>query len=341
MPDVGPVEPAQCETIGEQRCAGNRLEVCDANWQWQVDASCPFCLDGACLTAPGPRCVGLPATCGPNGDEDCCATLPVPGGEFDRYGDPSFHVTLTSDFALDRFEVTVGRFRGFVASYTGEPPEEGAGAHPRVPGSGWNPAWNDDLPEDAAELKKSLLCGQVNAGLWTDEPGENEDKPINCVRWVVAFAFCAWDGGYLPTEAEWLRAAGGTAQSVYPWGGEDLPPDDRAVFGCRGDGSPAPDCSDDDIPRVGSFSPIGDGEWGHADLVGSMNEWALDARGDLPAECTDCANVDATAPIYRIRSGGHWRAGAGELKLDPGNRVGVLQSYQYDDLGIRCARELP
>ncbi|WP_437657847.1 hypothetical protein [Sorangium sp. So ce1182] len=31
-----------------------------------------------------PSCTGLPATCGPSGNEDCCKSLLVPGGTFAR-----------------------------------------------------------------------------------------------------------------------------------------------------------------------------------------------------------------------------------------------------------------
>jgi formylglycine-generating enzyme required for sulfatase activity len=46
-----------------------------------------------------------------------------------------------STFALDKYGVTVGRFRSLVAAKMGtmaHPPAEGAGTHPAIPGSGWN-----------------------------------------------------------------------------------------------------------------------------------------------------------------------------------------------------------
>ena len=42
---------------------------------------------------------------------------------------------------------------------------------------------------------------------------------MNCVNWFEAYAFCIWDGGFLPSDTEWeYAAAGGSLQREYPWG---------------------------------------------------------------------------------------------------------------------------
>jgi len=33
--------------------------------------------------------------------------------------------------------------------------------------------------------------------------GSLRDLPVNDVTWYQAYAFCIWDGGFLPSEAEW------------------------------------------------------------------------------------------------------------------------------------------
>ena len=189
----------------------NAVQACvDGHWtdQTPCDASSEVCIAGRCVTPPS--CDGLPPTCGPSATESCCAITSVIGGTYNRVQSSQYPATV-SDFRLDRFEITVGRFRRFAASFTG-PPQAGAGAHPLITGSGWNGAWPwNSVDPEAAKTE----CVSV----WTEQPDANENLPMTCMSWYEAFAFCAWDGGRLPIDAEWnYAAAGGNEQRVYPWG---------------------------------------------------------------------------------------------------------------------------
>ncbi len=290
-------------------------------------------------------CDDLAEDCGPEADENCCATILVPGGSYSRsydgydpWNDPQYLATLDS-FCLDRFEVTVGRFRAFVESGAGtqdSPPPPNAGAHPLISGSGWDPGWNATLPADTAALMAVLLC-QSDYATWTDSPGASDTLPINCVNWYLAFAFCAWDGGRLPTEAEWNYAAsGGDQQRCYPWPAS-CPPTNidytHAVYDCMGDGVSG--CSFSDILPVGSRSPEGDGRWGQADLAGGMWEWNLDWY-ENPYPSTSCDNCSNLVPASScVERGGCWST-HGSLRA--ARRDDYPPAGRHDGLGLRCAR---
>ena len=280
-------------------------------------------------------CKGLAETCGPSGSDDCCRSLSVPGGEFSRgydgvdFMDPRESATV-STYYLDKYEVTVGRFRKFVDAGMGtqvRPPGAGAGIHPKITGSGWNSAWNAKLAPDSAALKRELKCYGTYQS-WTDTVGSNESKPINCLDWYTAFAFCAWDGARLATEAEWNYAASaGSEHRYYPWSN---PPtsttiDDSYAVYCGGT------CK---LLNVGSKSPKGDGKWGQSDLGGNAWEWTLDfAAGAYPMPCHDCAAV--TGGSYRA-----FRSGSND-DLASTLRSAVRHIYGpevHGVIGARCAR---
>lgn len=298
-------------------------------------------------------CVALPYTCGAHGDDNCCNSLAVPAGTYVRSydsagdaasGDRSSPATIGA-FRLDKYEVTVGRFRAFVAAGGGtraHPPAVGTGMHPHIPGSGWEASWNMSLAPDTAALMAALeggptapACGTRRT--WTDAPGPTENLPVNCITWYEAMAFCAWDGGFLPTEAEWnYAAAGGDEQRAYPW---SSPPSSRAIdvarasYACTGAGCNV-------ITAVGT-KPAGDARWGHSDLAGNVYEWTLDWWApSYTNPCTDCANLNAGA--YRVSRGGSYddttspddvmRTGYRGIELlDP-------PDTRNQRSGVRCAR---
>ncbi|WP_437275448.1 SUMF1/EgtB/PvdO family nonheme iron enzyme [Sorangium sp. So ce375] len=314
-----------------QRCVDGRWEDAEP-----CPAAAPACDAGKCVP---PSCVGLAETCGPDGNESCCATTAIPGGRFNRSNDERYPATV-SRFFLDRFEVTVGRFRRFVEAYPGSKPAAGAGAHPLIEGSGWNADWASQLPDGLSELTALAMCNP-NFSTWTDAAGGHEHLPMNCLNWYVAFAFCAWDGGRLATEAEWnYAAAGGDEQRAYPWSNpasSTTIDDTYAVYGCTGDGTASGGCAFSDIRPVGSRSPTGDGRWGQSDLSGSLWEWALDWYADYNSDCSNCANT--TSASSRVVRGGSFDDDASLPYLLSSARSSTVDpSYRNDSGGARCAR---
>ncbi|WP_437521758.1 SUMF1/EgtB/PvdO family nonheme iron enzyme [Sorangium sp. So ce726] len=332
---------AECDGTGDcVACAGGMQCECG-------EPGCPNTCGSTDVMAMPPSCVGggpgAGDSCGP-GDASCCGNRMVPCGTFLRgydgtpSTDDSFPAAV-SDFRLDKYEITVGRFRAFVDAGQGvqeRPPAIGAGRHPHVSGSGWIAGWNTRLAPNTAGLRAALQCNGDRLWTWTDAPGANEELPINCITWFEAFAFCAWDGGRLPSEAEWnYAAAGGDEHRPYPWGSEI--DGDRASYNCTGDGSGAGACALSDILPVGS-KPRGDGRWGHSDLAGNMWEWTMDWwRDALPTPCIDCVHrVDGDRDATRVTRGGSYRAPAADVRA--GNRDFSYPIDRVNNIGARCAR---
>jgi formylglycine-generating enzyme required for sulfatase activity len=334
------------------------MQTCSSNGRWGAVVPCTSpCVSGVCTASP-PSCLGLAANCGALSTESCCTSLLVPGGTFNRSNDAGYPATL-SDFRLDKYEVSVGRFRNFIDVVVGGwRPAAGSGKHTHLNGGsglsatdggnepGWNGAWNSHLYSDRFmwDDMLSFSCGSGQNGgtysTWTPTVGDNEKRPINCVSWYQAYAFCIWDGGVLPSEAEWnYAAAGGAEQRIYPWGAAEPGADAKlAVYGCYYGGTGT--CTGViNIAPVGSIV-AGSGRWGHADLAGNVWEWNLDYySGSLypTSACNDCASF--TGVSNRVFRGGHFgNAANGGLRTADRGWGGPLPTNPYDYLGFRCAR---
>lgn len=308
--------------------------------------------------------------CGANGKstESCCTSLPVAGGTFYRsfdavtYTDKSNPATV-SDFRLDKYEITVGRFRQFVnAVVAGWRPPAGSGKHTHLNGgkglsttkggyeTGWDTSWNSLFPKTLSDWTSQLI---VYGGTWTASPGANENKPISNQSWYDALAFCIWDGGFLPSEAEWNYAAAGgggpTGQRVYPW---STPPTSTTVDCAHANyahpqpGTGTPACTSESCTggcpttapnNVGTESPLGNGAYGQTDLSGNIQEWLLDFYAPYVTPCVDCVNLASASG--RAFHGGGWSADSTRSSnLRIAYRWNFAPTSRFNDMGSRCAR---
>ncbi len=328
-------------TPGATRCANDGLQTCDANGEFKATAcpgATPVCSNGMCVSAPS--CSGLATTCGTGAlDHNCCATSTVTGGTFNRGSDVNYPA-MVSEFRLDNYEVTVGRFRKFVAAYSQNIIPTGAGKNWNNPSDpGWEAGWTTLLPVDRAALIVSLKSCTAKYTTWTDSPSTNENRPVNCVDWYQSEAFCMWDGGRLPTEAEWNYAsAGGIEDRTHAWG-EDAVNATRAVYNCNFGATPYTCTGVDNIAPVGSL-PLGNGKWGQSDLAGNIKEWTQDWFRTYVVPCKDWANLLMADSKARAQRSGYFDGTS--TNFGKTSRTGVGPSslpFGYE-FGMRCARPL-
>ena len=206
-------------------CTGNadcKSDGCDYNNKCAYGRSCTTHLGGD--------------TCG-SGEvgeggavhESCCQTAALTG----------------SAARIDKYHVTAGRMRAFITRVAGNARAFAGG----VPG--WNAAWSPYVPSTVAEANTYLgpywlgadnqndlatnavskrSCNPNGFGghtYWTPAAagGDPSDytqsqldpKALNCVGWHLAKAFCAWDGGRLPTQAEITNAFTNNGANAFPW----------------------------------------------------------------------------------------------------------------------------
>jgi sulfatase modifying factor 1 len=347
--------------------SGSRSEVPDAG---PGDAGTP----PSCL-AGGP---GL-NDCG-SAKESCCTSFVVPGGSF--YKDYAtagctatgeFNYASVSTFRLDKYVVTVGRFRQFVNAVlpgdggVGWLPDAGSGKHTHLnqgqglldatfdtihvqPASqrfeaGWSTLCNPLVAPNSSSLQScvggALLGGAFFGSNWTDQVGANENEPIVCVNGCEAYAFCIWDGGFLPSDAEWVyAAAGGAQQREFPWGPADPGIGSQyAIYDCA---YPRPTPSLACTSAAVNLAPVGTpqlgaGRWGQSDLAGEVWQQMLDGAED--SACSDCAVVGYRfgSPGGVVRGGSYESPSAGLLM--PSYYSGPTgQGERRYDTGFRCAR---
>jgi formylglycine-generating enzyme len=342
-PDASLDSSASCPD-GDPACAPPDSSACRVPCSQQGT----YCFNGQCVPVP-PSCIGL--------DESQCASDEVPGGSFLRswdgvaYTDASAPATI-SGLRIDAYEVTVARFANFVTAVevgTGLP-DAGAGRHTHANGglglrvsgdagpsyeTGWDPAWNAGIATTQSAWD-SNLSGFANSTWYPPRVAVNATLPINSVTWYEAYAFCIWDGGFLPSEAEWNYAAsGGSDQRVYPWGSMDPGTASQyAIYGCYyGGGSGPGSCYGwDNIASFGS-APMGNGRFGQSDLAGSMWEWTLDSYAPYDPSCTDCVALSGTDRVFR---GGAFNQT--EAYLAAGSREHGDPATRFGAVGFRCAR---
>jgi len=271
----------------------------------------PLAMLGA---APAPDVVRIPAG---------RATLGAEGGQILFGWDnefPRLSIEVAA-FEIDRFDVTNGEYLDFV---------DAGGYRDEA-------LWS---PEDGAWIRRD----GISHPLYWEPDGkrwkwrtmfEDLDLPLSWPVYVShaeASAFARWRGKRLPTEAEFHRAAYGTAsgaERAFPWG-EEAPDFTRANF----------DLYRWDPVPVGSF-PSGESFWGVADLLGNGWEWTSTPFSGFPGF--------RPSPLYPVYSadffdGTHFVMKGGSPATSPEFLRRTFRNwfqahYPYPYAAFRCAKD--
>jgi formylglycine-generating enzyme required for sulfatase activity len=307
--------------------------------------NCGRCMNGCTM---GTRCAG--GACVPYAPRSCsmpdrtCASMFVAGGTFEMgdtamgSGPPQSNIRV-DDFEIDVYEVSVSRFRTWWSS--GRAPT----APVRYPSGAM-------LGPTAAPVEPTSTATNPHCN-WSPTAGARESMPINCVDWNTALAFCAWDGGRLPTEAEWEYAAryrvdlenrpDTRAPRTFPWGSV-APSTTGACTLAQWRDCPG---------EAGALTlPVGriQGDRGGVihDLGGNVGEWTADIAvpypmsacwGSMPRQNPLCADPVATARMVRgYTPYAPMPADVTQLRSTYREPMGLLPTTLLPNVGFRCVR---
>jgi formylglycine-generating enzyme required for sulfatase activity len=157
-----------------------------------------------------------------------------------------------------------------------------------------------------------------------------ENHPVTMVTWFGAKAYCEAQGGRLPTEEEWEKAARGSIDNrAYPWG-DQFDRNRANYYSSR-------DIFEKTLGKGGDTTPVGF-------YNGNTYDGYVTMDGASPYGLYDMAgNVwQWTANIYE---GTHYRYLRGGSKADYGynlrvwTRNNVRPDYESPSIGFRCVMD--
>ncbi|KZC12942.1 Sulfatase-modifying factor 1 [Dufourea novaeangliae] len=190
---------------------------------------------------------------------------------------PKRQVYLDS-FYIDEQEVSNGEFTAFVDA-TGYRTEAESFGDSFVFGGLLKKEVRSKVPVAVAQAPWWL---QIKNADWKHPEGpasdlaHRMDHPVVHVSWNDAFAYCAWLGKRLPTEAEWeVACRGGLSDRLYPWGNNLIPNGRYRANIWQGD-FPSNNTKEDGYESTSPVTEFPPNKYGLRNMIGNVWEWTFD-----------------------------------------------------------------
>lgn len=240
---------------------------------------------------------------------------------------PPHDVTLT-DYYIEKYEVSVSQYVAFLNYLLDQNPSN---TRPHLTACSGGPCAltisdnggeNSDIAFDGTRY--SIRAAAI----------DRSNYPVTFVYWAGAKTYCETVGRYLPSEAQWERAARGINNWIYPWGQQwNASFANTSRSGTQGVGT-------EEVTRYAE----GASSWGAVNMAGNVAEWTADSYMENLYNQRSSTGAPVVNPVSQGGATISVRGGAWDtipLFVRTVHRMAIASNAPNASLGFRCASDTP